>query len=212
MELQTSPNFVALIVGITGMAGLSIAEALKRPDSLAGPWKVYGAARRPKPSWHQGLRFRYPGTRFTWEHFCDMTDARVLADQHVWAAVTAKAKNEAFNCTNGEVFMWKNIWKLLCGLFDVEYEPFDESQKFDFVGVMKGKGEVWDEIVEKYGLHKTKLEEITCFAAVKTVLDFDFQHVSSMTKSREYGFFGYANTFKSIRMWVEKLRDMKIIP
>ncbi|TKY54209.1 3-oxo-Delta(4,5)-steroid 5-beta-reductase [Spatholobus suberectus] len=67
-----------------------------------------------------GLPFRYPGTRYTWEHFCDMTDAGVLAQQHVWAAVTPKAKNQAFNCTNSDVFVWKSVWKLLSKLFDVE--------------------------------------------------------------------------------------------
>ncbi|KAJ8444997.1 hypothetical protein Cgig2_029191 [Carnegiea gigantea] len=45
------PKSVALIVGVTGMAGLSIAETLKSPSALGGPWKVYGSARRPKPDW-----------------------------------------------------------------------------------------------------------------------------------------------------------------
>ncbi|PNX66112.1 3-oxo-delta(4,5)-steroid 5-beta-reductase, partial [Trifolium pratense] len=42
---------VALVVGVTGMAGLSLAEALKHPDSLGAPWKVYGAARRSPDDW-----------------------------------------------------------------------------------------------------------------------------------------------------------------
>ncbi|TXG71625.1 hypothetical protein EZV62_000204 [Acer yangbiense] len=42
---------VALIVGVTGMVGLSLAEALKSPTALNGPWKVYGSARRSKPTW-----------------------------------------------------------------------------------------------------------------------------------------------------------------
>ncbi|KAG4129222.1 hypothetical protein ERO13_D09G065900v2 [Gossypium hirsutum] len=265
--------FVALIVGVTGMAGLSLAEALKSPNALGGPWKVYGSASRPIPTWfpsslldkyiafdatdagntadtltpissevthvfwvaiqvreseqvtvtvnatmlsnvldvlksgpggngtgsrlshvtvqtgtqhymgpihnptesgqglepheppfredlprlpypnfyyaledllesyapsltysvyrssiiigassrsvynalltsavyalicrYEGLPFRYPGSRYTWEHFCDMSDARVLAKQHIWAAVTPSAKNQAFNCTNGDMF------------------------------------------------------------------------------------------------------------
>ncbi|XP_061349223.1 3-oxo-Delta(4,5)-steroid 5-beta-reductase-like [Gastrolobium bilobum] len=372
MELQTS---VALVIGATGMAGLSLVEALKQPNCLGGPWKVYGAARRPPPEWfpssivdqfitfdavdsadtraklfpiahevthlfwltfqfleneeanitvnkamllnvlnvlksspssrlnhvtvqtgtkhymgpisdpvlstqlvcheppfhenmprlpypnfyysledvvashapsltysvhrasliiggssrslynalmilttyaaicrHVGLPFRYPGTRYTWEHFCDMTDVRVLAQQHVWAAVTPKPKNQAFNCTNGDVFTWKSVWKLLCEVCDVEFVPFDESQEFDLVELMRDKGRVWDQIVEKYGLHKTKLEEIAAYEAVQTVLHFKFQHVSSMNKSREYGFFGYSDTFESIRFWVAKLRQMKLIP
>lgn len=51
MELQTNPKPVALVVGVTGMAGLSLAEALKQPNCPGGPWKVYGAARRTKPTW-----------------------------------------------------------------------------------------------------------------------------------------------------------------
>ena len=377
MEEENHPNVtnIALIVGVTGMAGLSLAEALKSPNALGSPWQVYGAARRPKPSWfpsslvdkyitfdatnsgdthdklahiankvthvywvaiqvreneeanvkvnaamltnvlnvlksgpasrlshitlqtgtqhymgpihdpahsahliphetpfiedlprlpypnfyytledlvashapsltysvhrssiitgassrsvynalltmavyaiicrHESMAFRFPGTRYTWEHFCDMSDARVLAKQHIWAAVTDKAKNQAFNCTNGDVFTWKSFWKVLCEIFDVEFVPFDEAEEFDFVGMMEAKGKVWDEIVERYGLYKTQLNEICCFAALKNVLHFGFQHVCSMNKSREFGFFGYANTLESVGMWVERLRKMKIIP
>ena len=32
---------------------------------------------------YQGLPFRYPGNKYTWEHFCDMSDARVLAEQQI---------------------------------------------------------------------------------------------------------------------------------
>lgn len=50
-QQNNPPSAVALIVGVTGMAGLSLAQALKAHNALGGPWKVYGAARRPKPSW-----------------------------------------------------------------------------------------------------------------------------------------------------------------
>ena len=150
--------------------------------------------------------------KYTWENFCDMLDARVLAEQQIWAAVTERAKNQAFNCTNGDVYTWKSLWKVCCEVFDVEFVPFDENEKFDWVGMMKKKGRVWDEIVEKYGLYKTNMEEIVCPEAVDAVLHFGFPHVCSMNKSREFGFFGYANTLKSIGMWVGRLRDMKIIP
>ncbi|KAH8484276.1 hypothetical protein Peur_063484 [Populus x canadensis] len=162
---------------------------------------------------YQGLPFRYPGNKYTWEHFCDMSDARVLAEQQIWAAVTEGAKNQAFNCTNGDVFTWKSLWGVLCEVFDVEFVAFEENdEKFDWPGMMKGKGKVWDEIVEKFGLFETKMEDITCFEALNVVLHFGFQHVCSMNKSRESGFLGFADTLKSIPMWVGRLRDMKIIP
>lgn len=161
---------------------------------------------------HEGMPFRYPGTRYTWEHFCDMSDARVLAQQQVWAAVTEAAKNQAFNCTNGDVFTWKSMWKVLSEIFEVEYVPFDGREEYDWVGEMKMKGPVWDTIVEENGLYKTKMEEITCFDALSGVMHFGFQHVCSMNKSRDFGFLGYVDTLKSMRLWVERLREMAIVP
>ncbi|XP_022718133.1 3-oxo-Delta(4,5)-steroid 5-beta-reductase-like [Durio zibethinus] len=367
---------VALVVGVTGMAGLSLAEALKKPTALGGPWKVYGTARRSKPSWfpssivdhfisfdatnlddtiknlfpisnevthvfwvaiqvreneeanilinstmlknvvdvlksgtssplchvtlqtgtkhyigpvfdpslanqlvaheppfhedmprlpypnfyytqedvlasyapsisysvhrpsiiigassrsvyntllclavyanickHQGLPFRYPGNGYTWEHFNEASDARVLAEQQIWAAISEKFKNQAFNCTNGDVFTWKSFWKELCKVFNVEFVPFDEKEKFDVVEMMKDNASAWDKIVEEHGLLKTKMQDmIAAFAAIKAVLNLEFQLVSNMTKSRDFGFFGYADTLRSIEMWVRRLQDMNIVP
>ena len=66
--------------------------------------------------------------------------------------------------------------------------------------------------MEKKGLVKTKMEEITCFAALQTVLNFKFQHAISMNKSKEFGFSGFVDSVKSVRFWVAKLQEMKIIP
>ncbi|XP_065867442.1 (S)-8-oxocitronellyl enol synthase CYC2-like [Euphorbia lathyris] len=161
----------------------------------------------------RGLPFKYPGSKYTWEHFCDMSDSGLLAEQQIWAAVSDGAKNQAFNCSNGDVFTWKRLWKELSEIFDVGFVEFDEKDKIGNWGeVMKVKGEVWDEIVEKYGLFKTKMEDVTCYDALSVVLNFEFQHVSSMNKSREFGFHGFRDTFKSIRFWVKRLKEMKIIP
>ncbi|KAI5650892.1 hypothetical protein M9H77_36897 [Catharanthus roseus] len=374
MAEENSNESVALIVGVTGMVGVALAEALKKPAVLGGPWKVYGVARRPLPTWfpsslldnfltfdalntqethqklspfsseithvfwvalqigenegininlnstmlknvlnslrncsnsklkhvtlqtgtkqymgpifdpilsdklipheppfredypripfpnfyyaledilssyahsftysihrssviigvstrslynsllslcvyasickYKGWEFRFPGNKYSWEHFWDFSDSRVLADQQIWASVTDKAKNQAFNCTNGDVFSWKSMWKLLCEIFELEFLPFDEKVRFDLVEFMKDKGGIWDEIVEKYGLFKTKMEEVTCFEALQLILHFEFEHVCSMNKSKEFGFFGFANTLESIKFWVEKMRQMNIL-
>ncbi|KAK9061673.1 hypothetical protein SSX86_018856 [Deinandra increscens subsp. villosa] len=161
---------------------------------------------------HENHPFRYIGNKYTWEHFWDMSDARVLAEQQIWASMTDKAKNEAFNCTNGDVVTWKLIWKVFCDVFGVEFVEFDENEKFDVAEFMKDKGEVWEKIVEENGLYETTMEEITCFGASDMVLKLEIQHVCSMNKSREFGFHGYTNTLKSIPEWVHKMRQMKILP
>ncbi|CAN1124124.1 3-oxo-Delta(4,5)-steroid 5-beta-reductase [Linum perenne] len=162
---------------------------------------------------YKSLPFRYPGNRYTWEHFCDMSDSRLLAEQQIWAATTKEGKNEAFNCTNGDFFTWKEMWKVLCRVFELEFDG-DEEGGFDVAKMMMndGMGRVWDEIVEKHGLVKTKLEEVTCFDAFTAVVRFEFQHVCSMNKSREFGFMGFYDTMKSVPYWVGRMREMKIIP
>ncbi|KAK4388283.1 (S)-8-oxocitronellyl enol synthase CYC1 [Sesamum angolense] len=49
---------VALIVGVTGIAGSGLAETLSLADTPGGPWKVYGVA-RPCPEWLANLHVQY---------------------------------------------------------------------------------------------------------------------------------------------------------
>ncbi|KAI3724028.1 hypothetical protein L2E82_35792 [Cichorium intybus] len=42
---------VTLIVGVTGMAGVSVTDALKNLRALGGPWTIYGVSGRPLPTW-----------------------------------------------------------------------------------------------------------------------------------------------------------------
>ncbi|KAJ6683296.1 hypothetical protein OIU85_007022 [Salix viminalis] len=219
MDRLPYPNFYYALEDLVASYLPSITHSVHRSSIIVGAssrsvyntvltLSVYSAICR-----YQGLPFRYPGSKYTWDHFCDMSDARVLAEQQIWAAVTEGGRNQAFNCTNGDVFTWKSLWKVLCEVFDVEFVGYEESdEKFDWVEMMKGKGKVWDEIVEKYGLIETKMEDIACFEALNVVLHLGFQHVCSMNKSRELGFLGHADTLKSIPMWVGRLREMKIIP
>ena len=105
------------------------------------------------------------------------------------------------------------MWKVLCEVFEVEFVELDESQQeFDFVGMMRENGKVWDGIVKKHGLYETKLEEITCPEAVTAVLNLKFQLVCSMNKSRSFGWFEHVDSLESIGFWVERLRVMNIIP
>ncbi|KAK7842170.1 3-oxo-Delta(4,5)-steroid 5-beta-reductase [Quercus suber] len=311
-EVPNTNTPVALVVGVTGMVGLSLAEALKSPTALGGPWKVYGSARRPKPTWfpsftpdhyitfdaldfddtlkhlapiaheithvfwvaiqvreneesnivanstmlenvikalksatssrlchitlqtgtkhymgpifdpvlgtqlvhheppfHEDMpRLPYPNFHYALEDLLASYSPSLSYSVHRSSIIVGASSRSFYNA----LLTLCSLWKVCCEVFDVEFVPFDENEKFDWVGMMKKKGRVWDEIVEKYGLYQTKMEEIVCPEAFDTVLHFDFPHVCSMNKSREFGFFGYANTLKSIGLWVRRLRDMKIIP
>ncbi|OIT02000.1 PREDICTED: 3-oxo-Delta(4,5)-steroid 5-beta-reductase-like [Nicotiana attenuata] len=99
---------VALIIGVTGIVGNSLAEILPLSDTPGGPWKVYGVARRPRPSWNADHPIEYIQ--------CDISNPEdtqskltLLADvTHVFYVTWASRYTEIENCeTNGEMF--KNV-------------------------------------------------------------------------------------------------------
>ncbi|KAL4372429.1 hypothetical protein HN51_017564 [Arachis hypogaea] len=55
---QNSQN-VALIIGVTGIVGNSLAEILSLQNTPGGPWKVYGVARRDRPAWNTNHPVHY---------------------------------------------------------------------------------------------------------------------------------------------------------
>jgi len=63
---------------------------------------VYGALRR-----EAGLDLPFPGGA---RALAQAIDADLLARVIAWAGEAASARNEIFNITNGDVFVWENIW------------------------------------------------------------------------------------------------------
>jgi len=82
----------------------------------------------------------WPGSRGTWEGFDNASDADLVVEQQIWAAVDPMAKNEAFNCSNGDVYTWKQLWPILAGRFGLEWVGYDgEENRFKLMDVMARK-------------------------------------------------------------------------
>ncbi|PRQ27804.1 putative oxidoreductase [Rosa chinensis] len=157
----------------------------------------------------EGLPLRFPGRREGWESYSEASDADLIAEQQIWAAVDPYARNEAFNINNGDVFKWKHMWKVLAEQYDIEEYGFDEG--FSLVEMMKDKGGVWDEIVRENQLRPTKLEEVGMWELVEIVLGGGAE-LSSMNKSKEHGFVGFRNSRNSFVAWIDKAKAYKIVP
>ena len=139
------------------------------------------------------------------------SDADLIAEQQIWAVMDPNARNEAFNCSNGDVFKWKHLWKELAGQFGIENYGFAESQKVSLVELMKDKGPVWDEIVRENKLQLTKLEEVGAWWFADLVLKGG-DIMDSLNKSKEYGLLGFRNSKKSLVAWIDKNKAYKIVP
>lgn len=160
---------------------------------------------------HEGVPLRFPGTKEAWECYSDASDADLIAEHQIWAAVDPYAKNEAFNCSNGDVFKWKHFWKVLGEQFEVVCEDYKEGQKLSLKEMMKDKGPVWDKIVEEKGLAPTKLEEVAVWWFADICLGFECL-LDTMNKSKEHGFLGFRNSKSSFISWIDKMKGYKIVP
>jgi nucleoside-diphosphate-sugar epimerase len=76
-------------------------------------------------------------------------DASLLADAITWAAEAPAAAGETFNVTNGDVFIWQNIWPTIAatlGMEPGEHRPVSLQEELP-----RRAGE-WTAIVKEYGL------------------------------------------------------------
>ncbi|PHT42966.1 3-oxo-Delta(4,5)-steroid 5-beta-reductase [Capsicum baccatum] len=160
---------------------------------------------------HEGLPLRFPGSKSAWDGYSDCSDADLIAEHQIWASVDPNAKNEAFDVSNGDVFKWKHLWKILAEEFELEVEEFHERKKCTLEEMMKDKGQIWDEIVKENGLVASKLEEIGGWWFVDIALGGEGP-LDTMNKSKEHGFLGFRNTKNAFISWIYKLKAYKIVP
>lgn len=195
-----------------------LAWSVHRPDQIFGfsPYSlmniigtlcVYAAICK-----HEGSPLLFPGTKQAWNCYSIASDADLIAEQQIWASVDPYARNEAFNCHNGDVFKWKHFWKFLAEEFGIERYMFEEGEKrLSLVEMMKDKGPVWEEIVKEHQLQPTKLEEVGVWWFADLILGGE-SVISSMNKSKEHGFLGFRNSKNSFISWIDKMKAYKIVP
>ncbi|KAG9440275.1 hypothetical protein H6P81_020440 [Aristolochia fimbriata] len=174
--------------------------------NVVGSLAVYAAICK-----HLGRPLKFPGNRNSWEGYAAASDADLIAEHHIWASVDPYARNEAFNCSNGDVFKWKHLWRVLADQFGVEFEEFD-GKGFSVAEELKDKGAVWEEMVRENGLTETRLEEVGNWWFMDGILNLNDSYLDSMNKSKEHGFLGFRNTEKSLISWIDKMRAYKIVP
>lgn len=158
-----------------------------------------------------GRKFTWPGSAAQWNGLSDVTDVRVLAQHLIWASTTEKAKNEAFNIVNGDVFRWKRLWYRLAEYFKVDAIGYTGSIK-PLEEEMINDAEIWTQIAEKYNLKEKNLSQLA--SAWHTDLDLGrpIEVMTDMSKSRKLGFVNYYDTEESFYQLFDKLRKDFLIP
>jgi nucleoside-diphosphate-sugar epimerase len=183
-----------------------IGEAVGNAMNMGSTLAVYATICR-----ETGRAFRFPGSAAQWNSLTDMTDARLLARQLLWAATTPAAANEAFNVVNGDVFRWSWMWHRLAGWFGIKADDFDGTVR-PLEQQMAGDGKLWAEIARRHGLAEADIKRLASPWHTDADLGRPIEVVTDMSKSRRLGFDAYQPTDEAFFDLFGKLRANRLIP
>jgi len=182
--------------------GKAVGNAMNMGTTLAVYAEICKATGRP---------FRFPGSQMQWDALTDMTDARQLADQVIWAATTPAARNEDFNIVNGDVFRWSWMWHPIADYFGVKVEDFDGTE-LPLEDQMKDDSVVWADIAKQHGLAESDLSRLASPWHTDADLGRPIEVVTDMSKSRGMGFIGYIATDRAFFDLFDRLRADGVLP
>lgn len=182
--------------------GKAVGNAMNMGTTLA----VYATLCR-----ETGRPFTFPGSAAQWQGLTDMTDARQLARQLLWAVETPTAKDQAFNIVNGDVFRWQWMWSRIAEWFGIEAAPFDGTPR-PLEQQMADDAPLWRRIAEREGLAEPDLARLASPWHTDADLGRPLEVVTDMSKSRRLGFTAYQPTDDAFFDLFAALRADRLIP
>ncbi|MCL7027190.1 hypothetical protein MKW94_016326 [Papaver nudicaule] len=193
--------------------GMIFSSSQNTVYNIMGCLTVYGTICK-----HVNHPFVFGGAKECWEQaYIDISDARLVAEQHIWASTNddlSVSDGEAFNAINGPRFVWEEIWPSLAVQFGVEVPPPEEifSPSFTFSNFMADKENVWEDIVEKEGLCRTKVENLANWEFMDGLFRCPGKMLASREKVDLSGFLMTYETLDSILYWIDCMRNERLIP
>lgn len=184
------------------VTGVAVGNAMNMATTLAVYATICKATGRP---------FVFPGSRVQWDSLTDMTDARQLAQQQLWAATTPEAANQAFNITNGDVFRWSWMWGQIADYFGLQAADFP-AQPAPLEKQMADDQKAWTDIVSKHQLKEGDINRLISPWHTDADLGRPIEVVTDMSKSRKLGFTAFKASDDAFFEVFEKLRSERLIP
>jgi nucleoside-diphosphate-sugar epimerase len=182
--------------------GMAVGNAMNLGTTLA----VYATICK-----ETGRLFQFPGSAAQWNGLSDVTDARMLARQLVWAADTDAARNEAFNIVNGDLFRWSWLWGRIADWFGVQAAGFSGTVQ-PLEAAMANDHALWRDIAARHGLVEPDLDRLASPWHTDLDLGRPIEVMTDMAKSRKLGFSAYQATDESFFDLFAQLRAARLIP
>jgi nucleoside-diphosphate-sugar epimerase len=157
-----------------------------------------------------GIALRFPGAV---GHLKDACDARLLAKAVHWAGQTPAAANEIFNISNGDCFLFEQVFPRIAEVFAM---PCGAPHPMSLARVMGDKSTVWDDIVRKHQLRPYRLRDLV---PSWEYADFTFRYrqapfesLLSTVKARKAGFHECVDSEEMFVTQLHGLQNERILP
>jgi nucleoside-diphosphate-sugar epimerase len=160
-----------------------------------------------------GRPFECPGEA---GNVAEAVDTDLIAKALAWACDNPAARNETFNITNGDVFVWENVWPAIAEAVGLEpaYGKGLQLSKF-----LPEHAEVWDRIVKKHNLRPIPMDKLVGESHHYADLLFRYGQdalpttmLVSTIKLRQAGFGDCVDTEVMFDRWLHKIAARGIIP
>ncbi len=160
----------------------------------------------------ENLPMGFPGRSSS---ILEAIDARLLARAFEWAAIADTSHNQIFNITNGDVFVWRNVWPTIANTLGTEAGPDNPLSVREF---LQEKESTWEDIVRKYKLRPLNLRDLIGQSGAHADMGFRYgtnqsqSALVSTIKLRQSGFHACMDTEDAFQDWFRFYEQQRVLP
>jgi nucleoside-diphosphate-sugar epimerase len=148
----------------------------------------------------------------------EAVSADLVAHALAWAAESPNARGGTYNLTNGDVFIWQNVWPAIADAMGMEV---GEHRPMSFAEDLPKQDDEWAALVDKYNLRAPRT--IVDFVGYNSLIYADTMlgggaspspvpALNSTIAARQAGFHECIDTEDMFRDLTTSLQDNRIIP
>jgi hypothetical protein len=160
-----------------------------------------------------GLPLTYTGGA---PNLMEAVDADLLARAIKWAGEAPAARDQAFNITNGDVFLWRSVWPAIANALGMQ---LGGDAPFSLALEMPPRAQDWERIRAKYRLVSPPLADFVglSFQYADSCLGYDDERrgdpaLVSTVKLRQAGFHEFIDTEMMLRKWFRIFQEKRYLP
>lgn len=147
----------------------------------------------------------------------EAVDADLLADAIVWAGRSQAAANQVFNLTNGDVFVWRNVWPAIADAFGMAAGP---NESLSLAAEIPKRAAEWDCLRVEHRLAAPPLKEFLGESLHYADIIMAHGHdgagkppsLMSTIRLRQAGYCGAVDTEAMLRRLIRSFQDRGLLP